>query len=91
MKPGDVFFFNGWLVHGSLPNKSRDRFRRSMIGHYIVGKAKECFEWYKPIYTFNGEVIKMKDASAGGKCGVWVDHDGAPNLEMRPEVRINKI
>ena len=33
----------------------------------------------------------MKDASAGGKCGVWVDHDGAPNLEMRPEVRINKI
>ena len=62
-----------------------------MIGHYIVGEAKECFEWYKPIYAFNGEVIKIKDAPAGDKCGVWVDYDGVPKLEMRPEVRINQM
>ena len=91
MNPGDVFFFNGWLVHGSLPNNSLDRFRRTMIGHYIVGEARECFEWYKPIYAFNGEVIKIKDAPAGDKCGVWVDYDGVPKLEMRPEVRINQM
>ena len=33
MEPGDVLFFNGSLVHGSGPNRSPDRFRRSFIGH----------------------------------------------------------
>lgn len=35
MKVGDVFFFNGQIVHGSLPNRS-NRFRRVLIGHYIL-------------------------------------------------------
>jgi hypothetical protein len=91
MNLGDVFFFNGWLVHGSHPNTSLDRFRRTMIGHYIVGEAEECFEWYNPIYTFDRENIHIKDAPAGGKCGVWIDREGVPQLEMQPEVRINKM
>ena len=37
MKAGDVLFFNGSLVHGSFPNTSADRFRRSLIG-----------PWYPP-------------------------------------------
>jgi phytanoyl-CoA hydroxylase len=40
MAPGDVLFFNGSLVHGSKPNRS-NRFRRSLIGHYIQGNAQE--------------------------------------------------
>jgi ectoine hydroxylase-related dioxygenase (phytanoyl-CoA dioxygenase family) len=28
MKAGDVLFFHGSLIHGSLPNTSKDRFRR---------------------------------------------------------------
>ena len=32
MQAGDVLFFNGQIVHGSLPNTTTDRFRRSLIG-----------------------------------------------------------
>src|SRR5581483_1096451 len=28
LRAGDVLFFNGSVIHGSYPNKSRDRFRR---------------------------------------------------------------
>ena len=40
MRGGDVLFFNGQLVHGSFANTSKDRFRRSLIGHYIEGVAQ---------------------------------------------------
>lgn len=35
--PGDVLFFHGAVVHGSLPNRSTDRFRRALIGYYGDG------------------------------------------------------
>jgi phytanoyl-CoA hydroxylase len=34
LEPGDAVFFHGLTVHGSAPNKSRDRFRRAFICHY---------------------------------------------------------
>ena len=40
MDPGDVLFFNGQLVHGSYPNRTIDRFRCALIGHYIVGGSR---------------------------------------------------
>jgi ectoine hydroxylase-related dioxygenase (phytanoyl-CoA dioxygenase family) len=33
MEPGDVLFFNGQVIHGSLPNRSSTRFRRALIAH----------------------------------------------------------
>ena len=59
--------------------------------HYIVGEAEEVFEWYNPIYSFDREIVRLKDSPAGGKCGVWVDSKGTPQLEMQPEVRINQM
>ena len=41
MEPGDVLLFNGQVIHGSLPNRSRTRFRRALIGHYIAGEAQQ--------------------------------------------------
>lgn len=34
LDPGDVVYFGGLIVHGSYPNKTKDRFRRSFICHY---------------------------------------------------------
>ena len=45
MRPGDVLFFHGALVHGSLPNVTKDRFRRSLIGHYIDGRARQVTQY----------------------------------------------
>ncbi|MDV7402701.1 phytanoyl-CoA dioxygenase family protein, partial [Arthrospira platensis SPKY1] len=49
MEAGDVLFFNGQVVHGSFPNTSQDRFRRALIGHYVVGEAQAVSEWYHPV------------------------------------------
>ncbi|MCW5946232.1 MAG: phytanoyl-CoA dioxygenase family protein [Fimbriimonadales bacterium] len=34
LDPGDVLFFGGLVIHGSYPNRTKDRFRRSFICHY---------------------------------------------------------
>ncbi|MCE9589541.1 MAG: phytanoyl-CoA dioxygenase family protein [Planctomycetes bacterium] len=40
MKAGDVLFFHGKCIHGSHPNVTTDRFRRSFICHYVGKNAK---------------------------------------------------
>lgn len=35
LEKGDTLFFHGHLIHGSPPNRSRNRFRMSWICHYI--------------------------------------------------------
>jgi ectoine hydroxylase-related dioxygenase (phytanoyl-CoA dioxygenase family) len=83
MQPGDVLFFNGQLVHGSLPNISKDRFRRSLIGHYIVGEAEQVSKWYHPVLRMDGVSVEFGESEAGGTCGTWVNKDGEPVLEMQ--------
>jgi ectoine hydroxylase-related dioxygenase (phytanoyl-CoA dioxygenase family) len=34
LQPGDAVFFHGMTIHGSMPNRTADRFRRSFICHY---------------------------------------------------------
>jgi hypothetical protein len=83
MKAGDVLFFNGQLVHGSFPNTSQDRFRRSLIGHYIVGDAQKVAEFYHPALRMDGSVVTLEASERGGACGVWVNKDGTPVVEMQ--------
>lgn len=72
LNPGDVLFFNGSLVHGSQPNHSRDRFRRSFICHYIGRSAERMSHWYRPILTMRGEEVEIALNPDGGPCGVEV-------------------
>lgn len=69
MKAGDVLFFNGSLIHGSTPNTSADRFRCSLIFHYVPQASEELSHWYKPL-TFEAQPVEIADASGGGPCGV---------------------
>ena len=82
MQPGDVLFFNGQVVHGSGPNHTHDRFRRSLIGHYIAGEAEKVAEFYHPALRMDGSVINLNISQGGGSCGVWVDQDGVPAIEL---------
>lgn len=83
MKAGDVLFFNGQLIHGSFPNITTDRFRRSLIGHYIVGDAKQVAEFYHPALRMDGTPVELGISDYGGPCGVWVDQDGVPMVELK--------
>ncbi|HET7270658.1 MAG TPA: phytanoyl-CoA dioxygenase family protein [Rubrobacter sp.] len=69
MQPGDVLFFNGQLVHGSQPNTSKDRFRRSFICHYIGRSSERISHWYRPILTMDGEEVRIEASADGGPCG----------------------
>jgi hypothetical protein len=69
MEPGDVLFFNGNVVHGSLPNRSRDRFRRTFIGHYVAASARQAARFYHPLLNARGEEVEMAVATGGGPCG----------------------
>jgi ectoine hydroxylase-related dioxygenase (phytanoyl-CoA dioxygenase family) len=42
-KAGDVVFFNGHILHRSKANYTRDRFRRSFVGHYC--NARSFTQW----------------------------------------------
>jgi phytanoyl-CoA hydroxylase len=81
MQPGDVLFFNGSLVHGSKPNRS-DRFRRSLVGHYVEGDARECSLWYHPALRLDGSPVELVRGPGGGKCGEWVERGGRPTIEL---------
>jgi phytanoyl-CoA hydroxylase len=82
MQAGDVLFFNGQLVHGSLPNTSAERFRRSLIGHYIEGAAEKVGQWYHPALHMDGRPLDMGVSPGGIRCGTWAEHDGSHQLEL---------
>jgi ectoine hydroxylase-related dioxygenase (phytanoyl-CoA dioxygenase family) len=83
MDAGDVLFFNGSLVHGSFPNTTSDRFRRALIGHYIEGDSEQVGEFYHPALRMDGTPVERLDKSQyGGACGVWVERDGSPVIEV---------
>ncbi len=82
MKAGDVLFFNGALVHGSMPNTSEDRFRRALIGHYIEGDAAQVATFYHPVLRMDGTPVEIATSPDGTQCGVWVEKDGTPVIEL---------
>ncbi|MFE2315995.1 phytanoyl-CoA dioxygenase family protein [Streptomyces sp. NPDC059441] len=68
MAPGDVLFFNGSLVHGSGPNRSAGRFRRSFIGHY-VGRSTDRIGRHYATLTMGGEPVVLPESEGAGPCG----------------------
>lgn len=75
MKAGDVLFFNGSLIHGSTPNVSLTRFRRSLIAHYVPRQSREMAAYYHAL-SFGGESVSIAEATGGGPCGVGVPAPG---------------
>ncbi|TPQ22757.1 phytanoyl-CoA dioxygenase family protein [Streptomyces sporangiiformans] len=68
MEPGDVLFFNGTLVHGSQPNRSPDRFRRSYIGHYVGRSAERIGSFYHTL-SMSGDPVPLRESEGAGPCG----------------------
>jgi phytanoyl-CoA hydroxylase len=69
MKAGDVLFFHGSVVHGSRPNTSTDRFRRSLIFHYIPEDSTEIAGFYNPLVRPDRRTTNLTEAIGGGPCG----------------------
>ncbi|RAP75845.1 phytanoyl-CoA dioxygenase family protein [Paenibacillus montanisoli] len=72
MAAGDILFFNGSVIHGSYPNTSKDRFRRSFICHYAGYSAVKVME--DTLYTHRGELVYREVDESAGPCGVEFDY-----------------
>jgi phytanoyl-CoA hydroxylase len=89
MRAGDVLFFNGQLIHGSFPNTTSNRFRRSLIGHYIEGAAEAVGSWYHPALRMDGSPLELAPSPGSTECGVWVDKDGNRSIEVNQKVVVD--
>lgn len=69
MEPGDVLFFHGHLVHGSHRNLTADRFRRSLIFHYVPQSSQRVARFYDPLVAPDGRPVTIDGAANGGPCG----------------------
>lgn len=87
MKAGDVLFFNGSIIHGSGPNSSANRFRRSLIGHYADGDCAAIGDFYKEAWTFEGEQINLDISAHTTTCGEFVEENGNTLVKLREPVK----
>lgn len=69
MKAGDTMFFNGSIIHGSGPNRSKTRFRRSFIAHYAAGNVQRISGSYHPLTRLDGTTYEVTPQTSGGPCG----------------------
>lgn len=83
MKAGDVLFFNGQVIHGSLPNTSNG-FRRALIGHYVDRSSVQIGKYYHPTYYMDGSPVKLIDGEGEPTCGKFVEMEGEPQLVAVP-------
>jgi len=75
MEPGDVLFFHGNLIHGSGPNASSERFRRIIVGHYVLADTETVSRWYNPAFRFDGTQLEIPANDLGNICGEFVGQD----------------
>jgi phytanoyl-CoA hydroxylase len=87
MRAGDVLFFNGSVIHGSFPNRSADRFRRALIGHYVVGEAERVSQYYHPVLRMDGTEAPVGLSHGGSECGVWAEREGEWAVDLVPLAR----
>jgi len=67
---GSTMFFSGNLIHGSGPNRTTDRSRRTFIGHYIDDASEQVSRFYHPVLNARGETVSnLHIPTGGGPCG----------------------
>lgn len=67
---GATMFFGGHLIHGSGPNRTKDRSRRTFIGHYIDEASEQVAQFYHPVLDAQGQVVsRIQAPTGGGPCG----------------------
>ena len=69
MKAGDTLFFSGSLIHGSGPNRSKTRFRRAFIAHYVPATTQKLSRFYLPLARMDGAEFETGVQTSGGPCG----------------------
>jgi phytanoyl-CoA hydroxylase len=59
VKAGSIVFFNGYLLHRSLPNHAKAGFRRALVNHYM--SAESFLPWHAPAPGENMGTLDFRD------------------------------
>jgi phytanoyl-CoA hydroxylase len=49
-----------------------------------VGEAEKVAKFYHPVQRMDGSEVTLGVSERGSACGVWVEQDGRPVVEMVP-------
>jgi phytanoyl-CoA hydroxylase len=59
VKAGSIVFFNGYLLHRSLPNRAPAGYRRALVNHYM--SAESFLPWHAPTPGENMGTLDFRD------------------------------
>jgi ectoine hydroxylase-related dioxygenase (phytanoyl-CoA dioxygenase family) len=59
VKAGSIVFFNGYLLHRSLPNRAKAGTRRCLVNHYM--SAESLLPWFNPKEGESVATADMRD------------------------------
>lgn len=57
-EPGDVIIWDSLTVHGSPPNRTKDRFRRSFFMYFLSSSVEKVLDSHDKLVNKNGELVK---------------------------------
>jgi len=87
VKAGSVVFFNGYLLHQSLRNRTHDSYRRVLVNHYL--SSESLLPWVK---TSDEQPVARIDVRrvipvAGVDPYAWKGYEKSPAEETRLYIR----
>jgi phytanoyl-CoA hydroxylase len=62
MSAGDVLYFHGRTIHGSMPNRTQGRFRRTFICHFVPESATALARGYQPVHDAEGHELWLDES-----------------------------
>lgn len=85
VKAGSIVFFNGYLLHRSLPNYAKSGYRRVLVNHYM--SAQSLLPWHTPK---DGEWMAIADYRdivmiAGEDPYGWKGEEEIATASLRPD------
>jgi ectoine hydroxylase-related dioxygenase (phytanoyl-CoA dioxygenase family) len=85
IKAGSVLFFNGYLLHSSLRNKTKENYRMALVNHYI--SAESYLPW-DPNGDFDKFVMDCRDIVmvAGKDPYAYKGTEDIARVFIRPDV-----
>lgn len=86
VKAGSIVFFNGYLLHRSLPNRSLGSFRRTLVGHYM--SAESLLPWTKPTDKTSMALADYRDVIlvSGSDPYAYKGHEDIARAFVRPDL-----
>ncbi len=47
-----------------------------------MAEAEKVAQFYHPVLRMDGSEVTLETSERGDRCGIWVDEDGNPVVEM---------